>query len=100
MHACVECLTGDACIECSAGHSIAVLTRSTRHAQFCWEQAKRLLLAKPQFDAAGVHLACVGVGIPESGLKFCKALGFPEAQMYCDPEARRCHETVRDQAAC
>jgi len=30
--------------------------------QFCWQQAKDLLAAKPDFDAAGVDLVALSVG--------------------------------------
>jgi hypothetical protein len=30
--------------------------------QFCWQQAKDLLLVKPQMDAAGVKLVAISVG--------------------------------------
>lgn len=37
-------------------------------------------------DRAGVRLVCVGVGPPESAVKFCDSLGFPKDAMFCDPD--------------
>ncbi|CAL8460633.1 g163 [Coccomyxa elongata] len=58
---------------------------STAFISFCWQQAKDLLAAKPEFDAAGVDLVTLSVGVPEKGKLFCERLPFPEELLFLDP---------------
>ncbi|KAG2441546.1 hypothetical protein HXX76_003167 [Chlamydomonas incerta] len=64
---------------------------------FCWEQAKSLLRARPQFEAAGYKLVVVSIGTPEGGRQFCSAVPFPLELLLLDPDHKlydhlNCHQ--------
>jgi len=41
---------------------------------------------KPTLDDAGVELVLVSIGTPERGKDFARENGFPEENLYADPE--------------
>jgi hypothetical protein len=65
-----------------------VLTRTVQFWQRPQEQAAALQRERPALTAAGYRLVILGVGVPESGRKFCAALTPPLAEelLFVDPE--------------
>ncbi|EIE25407.1 hypothetical protein COCSUDRAFT_61626 [Coccomyxa subellipsoidea C-169] len=68
------------------GDSVSVKDLTTKNRTFCWQQAKDLLAAKPEFDAVGVDLVALSVGVPEKGKLFCERVPFPEELLFLDPD--------------
>ena len=54
---------------------------------FCQELAAQLARdVLPRLDEAGHKLLAVGIGTDERAREFCGHVGFPEANLYADPE--------------
>lgn len=54
---------------------------------FCQELAAQIQQqVKPALDQKQIALVCVGIGTPERAKEFCAHVGFPEENLYADPE--------------
>jgi hypothetical protein len=63
---------------------------------FCQELAAQLardVLPPLATAEPSVKLVTVGIGTAERGREFCEHVGFPEEQLFCDPENAACAQT-------